>query len=100
MNSVLESAAPADLTQSQNPGNPLPAPTSSARQINGLRRAREAKLLTQEDLARKMEVNVAQVWRWEKGHDRPRMARIRKLARVLGLKVGQLQEEAFWLPTP
>lgn len=57
-----------------------------------LRRARHSQptRLTQEDVAKRMEVGQSTISAWESGRARPNYADLMKLARLLDLDVGDL----------
>lgn len=57
---------------------------------NGLRRLRERKLLTQEELAGAIGARQASVSAWERGSARPSNASKRKLCDVLGVTIDEL----------
>lgn len=55
-----------------------------------IRKYREAAGLNKSELARKMNVSLPTVCRWEKGEDCPAAARILKLASVLDCTIDEL----------
>lgn len=55
-----------------------------------LRAAREAAALSQSDVARSMKVVPQAVQKWEDGSSLPRLAKIYRLAKVLGVPVSYL----------
>ena len=57
-----------------------------------LKAEREAKGLTQEQLARKLDVAVYTVSKWEQGSHEPPLAMVRKVAAALGTTAGKLIE--------
>jgi transcriptional regulator with XRE-family HTH domain len=57
-----------------------------------LKQLREARGLTQEKLAKKAGISRAYLARLETGRHDPHLSRLRKLAKVLGVKVGRLVE--------
>jgi transcriptional regulator with XRE-family HTH domain len=57
-----------------------------------LKRIREARGLTQEALARKAGISRPYLARLEMGRHDPHLSRLRKLAKALGVPVGELLE--------
>jgi transcriptional regulator with XRE-family HTH domain len=55
-----------------------------------LKKLREGKGLTQEVLAKKAGISRAYLARLEMGRHDPHLSRLRKLARVLGVKISEL----------
>jgi transcriptional regulator with XRE-family HTH domain len=55
-----------------------------------LKKLRESKGLTQEGLAEKAGISRAYLARLEMGRHDPHLSRLRKLARVLGVKISEL----------
>jgi len=55
-----------------------------------LRRQREARRLSQQDLAARLGVASNTVSRWETGSSRPRLDELDRIARTLGIGVGEL----------
>jgi transcriptional regulator with XRE-family HTH domain len=66
--------------------------TDGATGLPGLRAARRAKLLTQEELARMAGLNRVTIWQLETGIRNPQLSTIRRLAEALGVPPEQLQE--------
>lgn len=60
------------------------------RRANGLRRLREARLLTQGDLARAIGARQASVSAWERGEVRPRVAMMARLCGALDVTPEEL----------
>ncbi|MDQ3438305.1 MAG: helix-turn-helix domain-containing protein [Actinomycetota bacterium] len=60
---------------------------------NNLKRWREYRLITQQELADAAELGVASVVRIENNHTQPRFSTIKKLADALDLEPGQLISE-------
>jgi transcriptional regulator with XRE-family HTH domain len=59
--------------------------TDGATGLPGLRAARRAKLLTQEELAREAGLNRVTIWQLETGIRNPQLSTIRRLAEALGV---------------
>ena len=57
-----------------------------------LKQIREAKGLTQETLAKKVDVSRAYLARLETGRHDPPLSRLRKLAKIQGVPAGRLLE--------
>jgi len=55
-----------------------------------MREARLKNHLTQEELAKKLNINSVQISRWEKGHKVPRGQTLAEIAQVLGVSVDYL----------
>jgi transcriptional regulator with XRE-family HTH domain len=66
--------------------------TDGATGLPGLRAARRAKLLTQEQLAREAGLNRVTIWQLETGIRNPQLSTIRRLAEALGVSPEQLME--------
>jgi len=64
-----------------------------------LRSAREAAKLSQEQLARKLDVVVYTVSKWEQGAHEPPLTMIRRVAEALGTTAARLVEETV-VPAP
>jgi len=60
-----------------------------------LKSAREAAGISQEQLARKIDVAVYTVSKWEQGAHEPPLAMIRKAAEALGTTAARLVEETI-----
>ncbi len=59
--------------------------------VNGLRRLRERKMLTQADLAKAVGISrQGTISKWETSEDRPRVAHMRQLCEVLGVTPDEL----------
>lgn len=56
-----------------------------------IREAREAKGISQEYLAKKLEVEQGAVCHWEKGSSRPNKRNLAKLCRFLGVEESELE---------
>lgn len=61
--------------------------------LNAIKKARLTAGITQIDLAEKMGVTNGAIALWEKGITRPRPARLKKLASVLGTSVDYLMSD-------
>jgi transcriptional regulator with XRE-family HTH domain len=66
--------------------------TDGATGLPGLRAARRAKLLTQEELAREAGLNRVTIWQLETGIRNPQLSTIRRLTEALGVTPEQLLE--------
>jgi len=66
-------------------------PTPKGRRVSTLRRLREERHLTQEQLAVAAEVSTSTVYHIEAGKVRPRPAIVRRLARVLEVRPGEIE---------
>ena len=63
--------------------------------MNGkLKRAREKRLMTQEELAKSTGISVTSISRIENGAHKPRFSTIKKLAAALGVEPEKLVEKA------
>lgn len=58
--------------------------------MNGIRKRREAKELSQDALARQLNVTQSAVAKWENAESLPRADMLPKLARVLGCSIDDL----------
>ena len=56
-----------------------------------IKEAREAKGMSQEYLAKKLEVEQGAVWFWERGVSRPNKRNLTKLCRILGVEEHELE---------
>lgn len=71
-------------TKQDKPGRPqLDAPKGLP---SRLRSAREACGLTMYDVAKKLKVTYATADRWERGHQEPNLAKVKRLAKLLGVQ--------------
>jgi transcriptional regulator with XRE-family HTH domain len=66
--------------------------TDGATGLPGLRAARRAKLLTQEQLAQEAGLNRVTIWQLETGIRNPQLSTIRRLAEALEVTPEQLLE--------
>jgi transcriptional regulator with XRE-family HTH domain len=66
--------------------------TDGATGLPGLRAARRAKLLTQEQLAQEAGLNRVTIWQLETGIRNPQLSTIRRLAEALQVPPEQLME--------
>jgi transcriptional regulator with XRE-family HTH domain len=66
--------------------------TDDATGLPGLRAARRAKLLTQEQLAQEAGLNRVTIWQLETGIRNPQLSTIRRLAEALGVPPEHLME--------
>ena len=64
--------------------------------MNMIKELREAKGISQVELARLINVSMHSVWRWENGKVEPRACELQKLAKVFNCKVDELLNP----PTP
>lgn len=63
--------------------------------MNGkLKRAREKRLMTQEELAKSTGISVTSISRIENGAHKPRFSTVKKLAAALGVEPERLIERA------
>lgn len=61
--------------------------------LNAIKKARLVAGITQADLAGRLGVTAGSIGQWEKGITRPRPARLKRLAAVLGTTVDALIED-------
>lgn len=62
--------------------------------MKALKRLREAKALTQKQLAAKLNVNQSAVALWEGGYCNPRSTKLPEIAKILDCTVAELLEES------
>jgi transcriptional regulator with XRE-family HTH domain len=65
---------------------------SLKRIVTRIRKLRDAREMTQEDLARKAQVSVGYIARLETGHHDPKVTTLMKIAKALGVPVTALLE--------
>lgn len=64
-----------------------------------LKAARESKGLTQERVARTLDISLQTYGKWERGLINPPLERVVQVAEVLGIDPSDLSDQAYNLPT-
>jgi len=60
--------------------------------VHPLAKFRAAQNLTQEDLAKQLQVAPHTIWRWENGKRLPRAPDARRISKLTGISVGELYQ--------